>query len=88
MPIIKSLTLASTLSLFSLAAAAELAHDHEDPAARGRSNEAISAEQEATVMPTNPNAGAGAIGTDGDPYQPRPDNSDHKDDDRDDRSDD
>lgn len=77
----KTLALGSTLTMLALASPAALAHDHQDAAAQGRSNEAISAEDEATVMPTNPNAGAGAIRTDGDPYQPKPDNGDADDDD-------
>lgn len=75
----RNMALGSTLALLALAGHAALAHDHQNAAAQGRSNEAISAEDEATVMPTNPNAGAGALRTDGDPYQPKPDNGDEDD---------
>lgn len=63
-------TLATAAGLASLIAFAPLtlANEASDAAAQGRSNPNLSAEEEATTMPTNPNAGAGSVGVDGDPY--------------------
>ena len=73
-------TLATAAGLASLIAFAPLTLADEAPyddasadeasetAAKGRSNPNLSAEEEATTMPTNPNAGAGSVGVDGDPY--------------------
>lgn len=72
-------TLATTAGLASLLAFAPptladeepyddvTAEEASDTAARGRSNPNLSAGEEATTMPTNPNAGLGSDGDD-DPY--------------------
>lgn len=81
MNVLRCLTLGSTLTLLAAAGSPALADDHQEAAAKGRSNPAVTAEEESTVMPTNPNAGAGGLRTDGDPYQPKPENGDIEDDD-------
>ncbi len=57
------LTLANETSMDDVSA-----DEASDTAARGRSNPNLSADEESTTMPTNPNAGAGSVGVDGDPY--------------------